>query len=74
MPGFMEAVTSHELSSRTDRDAILIDLIRIASARGICPRPGIQRNDGCDVTFHDIFIDTNGVMATVIDSVVNLPV
>jgi alpha-D-ribose 1-methylphosphonate 5-triphosphate diphosphatase PhnM len=74
MPGFMEAITSHELSSGTDRDAILIDFIRIASGRRICPRPGIQSNDGCDVIFHDIFIDTNGVMTTVIDSVLNLPV
>ena len=39
--GFMEAVTSHELSSGTDRDAVLIDLIRIASGRGIRARPGI---------------------------------
>ncbi len=74
MPGFMEAVTSHELSSRTDRDAILIDSICIASGRGICARPGIQSDDRSDVTLHDIFIDTNGIMTTVIDSVLNLPV
>ena len=74
IPGFMEAIISHELSTRTDRDAILIDPIRIASGCGICARPGIQSNDRSDIIFHDIFIDTNGVMTTVIDSVVNPPV
>ncbi len=74
MSGFMETVTPHKFSSRTDRDAIFIDPICIASGRGICAGSGIQSDDRSDVTLHDVFIDTNGIMATVIDSVVNLPV
>ena len=35
--------------------------------------PGIQGNDGCDVIFHDIFINASGIMTSVIDHVLYLP-